>query len=51
MINDIETLRGQLREARLEFEGLRGRVHERDETLARGVLHGGFRRRDSESTV
>ena len=34
VINDIETLRGQLREARLEIEGLRGRVHERDETLA-----------------
>ena len=34
VINDIETLRGQLREACLEIEGLRGRVHERDETLA-----------------
>ena len=32
--NDIESLQGELREARLEVEGLRERVRERDETLA-----------------
>ena len=31
---DIESLQEELREARLEVEGLRERVHERDETLA-----------------
>ena len=32
--NDIELLQGELREERLEVEGLRERVRERDETLA-----------------
>ena len=34
---DIESLQGELREARLEVEGLHKRVHERNETLA--ALH------------